>query len=161
MKDEPQPDVGAGRDRCVGVLRKVLDWETMSKFSEDPSRIDKFEPVSGEGAPISLLRQFDDVVVSCGDGLLAAQVVSLGQKTILLCYYSEYVDNGQKRFRIIRQNQPYKVDFSDFIKVLMRTVSRERVHPRLWDVNVVFEDFPRCGEESFISDRKKATKKLF
>ena len=110
---------------------------------------------------ISLLRQFDDVVVSCGDGLLAAQVVSLGQKTILLHYYSEYVDNGQKRFRIIGQNQPYEVDFSDFVKVLMRTVPRERVHPRLRDVNVVFEDFPRRGEESFISDRKKAMKKLF
>ncbi len=161
MKDEPQPDVGAGGDRCVGILRKVLDWETMSKFSEDPSRIDKFEPVSGEGAPISLLCQFDDVVVSCGDGLLAAQVVSLGQKTILLHYYSEYVDNGQKRFRIIGQNQPYEVDFLDFVKVLTRTVPRECVHPRLRDVNVVFEDFPHRGEESFISDRKKVTKKLF
>ncbi len=153
MKDEP--DVGAGGDRCVGVLRKVLDWETMSKFSEDPSWIDKFEPVLGEGAPISLLRQFDDVVVSCGDGLLAAQVVSLGPKTILLRYYSEYVDNREKRFRIIGQTQPYEVDFLDFIRVLTRTGLWERIHPCLRDVNVVFEDFPCHGEESFISDRKK------
>ncbi len=153
----------ADTSRCVDVERKVMDWETRSIFLEDPSNspTKKFEPVSGAGAPIVQLRCFDDILLHCRDQLIPAQVYLVGTMTFSVRYYSEYSAQPQneKRYRIIGQQTPYDVEFSEFVHILHRVVPRDKVHHRLRDVNVLFSNFPD-NEEPLVGDINRARRKV-
>ncbi len=134
-----------------------------SIFSEDPSNspTKKFEPVLGAGAPIVQLHRFDDILLHCGDQLIPAQVSSVGTMTFSVQYYLEYSAQLQndKRYRIIGQQTPYDIEFSEFVRILHHVLPRDKVHHRLRVVNVLFFNFPD-NEEPLIGDINRAHHKV-
>ena len=134
-----------------------------SIFSEDPSNspTKKFEPVLGAGAPIVQLRHFDDILLHCKDQLIPTQVYSVGTMTFSVRYYSEYSAQPQneKRYRIIGQQTPYDIEFSEFVRILHCVVPRDKVHHHLRDVNVLFSNFPD-NEEPLVGDINRARCKV-
>ncbi len=93
------------RQRCVtdrndefNVAKRVMGWETSSKFSTEPSRL---EPVhhaddvdSDTANMLHRLSPYEDILVACGEDVLPAQVVTTTSFGILVKYYTSYKINA-------------------------------------------------------------------
>ncbi len=127
------------RQRCVtdhndefNVAKRVMGWETSSKFSTEPSRL---EPVhraddvdSNTANTLHQLSPYEDILVACGEDVLPAQVVMTTSFGILVKYYTLYKINATDlRYKIIGQMTPYEVDYTEFIGKLDRLVKPEYI----------------------------------
>ncbi len=161
------------RQRCItdrnnefNVAERVMGWETSSKFSTEPSRL---EPVhhaddvdSNTANTLHWLSPYEDILVACGEDILPAQVITTTSFGILVKYYTLYKINATDlRYKIVGQMTPYEVDYTEFIGKLDRLVKREYIsNPRLQDINVMFSNWPHAknsvlSAEDNIKHRRK------
>ncbi len=122
------------RQRCVtdrndefNVAERVMVWETSSKFSTEPSRLEpvhRADDVDSDTAnTLHRLSPYEDILVACGVDILPAQVVTTTSFGILVKYYMSYKINATDlRYKIIGQTTPYEVDYTEFIGKLDRLV---------------------------------------
>ena len=162
------------RQRCMthrndefNVAKRVMGWETSSKFSTEPSRL---EPVhraddvdSNTANTLHQLSPYEDILVAFGEDVLPAQVIMMTLFGILVKYYTSYKINATDlRYKIVGQTTPYEVDYTEFIGKLDRLVKREYIsNPRLQDINVMFSNWPHA-KNSVLSaeDNIKCQRKL-
>ncbi len=120
------------RQRCVtdcndefNIAERVMGWETSSKFSTEPSRLEpvhRADDVDSDTAnTLHRLSPYKDILVACGEDILPAQVVMTTSFGILVKYYTSYKINATDlRYKIVGQTTPYKVDYTEFIGKLDR-----------------------------------------
>ncbi len=132
------------RQRCItdrndefNIAERVMGWETSSKFSTEPSRLElvhRADDVDSDTAnTLHQLSPYEDILVACGKDVLPAQVVTTTSFGILVKYYMSYKINATDlRYKIVGQMTPYEVDYTEFIGKLDRLVKREYIsNPRL------------------------------
>ncbi len=152
-------DYDSDATRCIvpkesdvlNVAKHVLGWDTCSKFSTDPSKLESnhesasVDDVDSETSfNIHNLRPFDDILVQCGEGNIPAQVVTTGSDFILVKYYTSYKVGGSLRYKIVG-TVPYEVEFNEYLRKLDHLVKRSSLcNPRMQDLNMVFTNFPRA-----------------